>query len=404
MKSIFTLRRIALALLISTPLLGEATPSSPQSVADSTRCAADTIQPATTVAAPRKGLVGKILNYLGRANKPRPDKKFDFGFLPGPHYSSTTGLGLGMVATGLYSTDRSDTLLPKSNVSLFGDITTEAFVMLGLRGNHIFPKERFRIDYRLYGYTFPTYFYGIGFPNGRLDENKTDYRRMRLDAMVKPMVRVAPKMYLGPIYNFLFVQARNVEAAGEHLFEAQPHIIRAHTVGLSYLLDTRDFILNAQRGWFVQLDQTFTPRALGNDFCFSTTDLTVSTYRRVWRGGILAGEWHSRFNYGNPSWCNMSEAGSGTRLRGYYEGRYRDKNIAEAQIELRQHIRGRSGVAVWLAAGEVFPRLSAVTLDKLLPNGGVGYRWEFKPRVNVRLDLGLTRDGLGFMFNINEAF
>ena len=36
---------------------------------------------------------------------------------------------------------------------------------------------------------------------------------------------------------------------------------------------------------------------------------------------------------------------------------------------------------------------------------GIGYRWEFKKNVNVRLDYGFGKNGQsGFIFNINEAF
>ena len=38
-------------------------------------------------------------------------------------------------------------------------------------------------------------------------------------------------------------------------------------------------------------------------------------------------------------------------------------------------------------------------------NFGLGYRWEFKKDVNVRLDYGFGKSGqTGFIFNINEAF
>ena len=76
----------------------------------------------------------------------------------------------------------------------------------------------------------------------------------------------------------------------------------------------------------------------------------------------------------------------------------------DAQIELRQHIWKRNGVAVWAGAGTVFPRFSDFTSKHILPNYGFGYRWEFKKRVNVRLDLGFGKHQTGFIFNINEAF
>ena len=41
----------------------------------------------------------KLVNYFKDSAKRETSKNFDFGFLPGPHYSSTVGLGLGVVAT-----------------------------------------------------------------------------------------------------------------------------------------------------------------------------------------------------------------------------------------------------------------------------------------------------------------
>ena len=352
----------------------------------------------------KRNVIGKVIDYFRNANKVKDYRKFDFGFLPGPHYSSTAGFGLGMVATGTYTMDKKDPLLPRSNVSLFGDITTKGFMLIGIQGMNIFPNERFRLDYRTYIYTFPTYYWGMGFQNGNNDDNETEYRRLRLEAQARFLFRIAPNTYIGPLLNFKYVKANEIEEKGLPLFEGQDHTVRAQTAGLSFTYDSRDFMLNAEKGWFVQLDQTFTPRFMDNEYCFSSTEFTASTYRKVWKGGVLAGEVHSLFNYGNPAWCQLSEAGTPKRMRGYYEGRYRDKNIIEGQIELRQHIKGRNGIVLWLGAAEVFPKFNKMRFDEILPNGGVGYRWEFKKKINVRLDCGFGKNGPGFLFNINEAF
>jgi len=353
----------------------------------------------------KKNIFKRLLNYFQKANQPDKNKKIDFGFLPGPHYSSTVGFGLGLMATATYSMDRSDTLLPRSNVSLFGDFTTKGFIMMGIRGNNIFKKEKFRLDYRTYIYTFPTLFYGIGTENGNKGkENEASYRRLRFDAMARFMFRIAPNMYVGPYVNFKYVKGSDIDSTKLDLWRGEDLKINSQTIGISYTYDSRDFMLNAYKGWFVQLDQTFTPRFLGNNYCFSSTDLTVCTYRQVWKGGVLAGELHAGFNYGNPSWCQMSEVGNNMRMRGYFEGRYRDKNIIEAQVELRQRIKGRHGMAFWVGGAEVFPAFKDMRFKDILPNAGLGYRWEFKQRINVRLDCGWGKNGLGFMFNINEAF
>ncbi|MDE6198984.1 MAG: hypothetical protein K2G06_03990, partial [Muribaculaceae bacterium] len=73
-------------------------------------------------------------------------------------------------------------------------------------------------------------------------------------------------------------------------------------------------------------------------------------------------------------------------------------------MELRQHIWRRNSVVVWVGAGSVFPRFENLRLQEILPNFGVGYRWEFKKNVNVRLDFGIGKGETGIIFNINEAF
>lgn len=353
----------------------------------------------------KRGFFKRVTDYFLRSAAPDTTRRFDGGVLPGPHYSSTTGLGLGVVASGVYRADRRDTAGAPSNVSLYGDVTTKGFLMAGLRGNHVFPQDRFRMDYRFYVYTFPTEFYGIGFDACDDDGNRTDYRRVKFEAQTRFLFRLARNLYLGPMMGFQHVSASEVAPDGLHLFQHQPlRGLHNLSAGFSLTYDSRDFMLNAYRGWFVQLDQTFTPRFLGNDFCYSSTELTASSYRRVWRGAVLAGELHARFNYGNPAWCMLAEVGSGSRMRGYYEGRYRDKHIVEMQVELRQRVWRRHGAAVWLAAAQVFPRLDALRFSRILPNAGVGYRWEFKNRVNVRIDYGFTRNGGGFLFSLNEAF
>ncbi len=163
------------------------------------------------------------------------------------------------------------------------------------------------------------------------------------------------------------------------------------SLGFSLLYDSRDFLTNAYSGYYLRIDQRFSPAFLGNKYAFSSTELTTSYYHPVWKGGVLAGQFHTLLNYGNPPWGLLATLGSSYSMRGYYEGRYRDKCAMDAQIELRQHVWRRNGVAVWAGAGTVFPKFSGFEVKHILPNYGFGYRWEFKKRVNVRLDLGLEK-------------
>jgi hypothetical protein len=351
----------------------------------------------------KKGFINKVLAYFNDANKTDYSKKFDFSIIGGPHYSTDTKLGLGLVAAGLYRTDRNDTILPPSNMSLFGDVSTVGFYMLGVRGLHIFPHDRYRLDYTLYFYSFPCKYWGIGYANGNNDANETEMNRWQAQAKASFMFRVAPSTYIGPMLTFDFIEGKDIK--NPELLEGMDRITRNTGVGLTFVYDSRDVTTNPKRGFYVNLSQCFRPKFMGNDYAFSTTDLRFNAYRRVWKGGIIATDLRSQLNFGNPSWGMMALLGNSYSMRGYYEGRYRDKHKIEAQVELRQHVWKRNSVVAWVGAGTVFNKFSSMRMGHVLPNFGIGYRWEFKKDVNVRLDYGFGKNGQsGFIFNINEAF
>ncbi len=360
-----------------------------------------TVEADTTVR--KKGFINKVLAYFNDANKTDYSKKFDFSIIGGPHYSTDTKLGLGLVAAGLYRTDRNDTILPPSNMSLFGDVSTVGFYMLGVRGLHIFPHDRYRLDYTLYFYSFPCKYWGIGYANGNNDANETEMNRWQAQAKASFMFRVAPSTYIGPMLTFDFIEGKDIK--NPELLEGMDRITRNTGVGLTFVYDSRDVTTNPKRGFYVNLSQCFRPKFMGNDYAFSTTDLRFNAYRRVWKGGIIATDLRSQLNFGNPSWGMMALLGNSYSMRGYYEGRYRDKHKIEAQVELRQHVWKRNSVVAWVGAGTVFNKFSSMRMGHVLPNFGIGYRWEFKKDVNVRLDYGFGKSGQsGFIFNINEAF
>ena len=350
----------------------------------------------------KRSFMKKFLDYFNDANKVKKNKKFDFSIIGGPHYSTDTKLGLGLVAAGLYKTDRSDPNLRYSNVSLFGDVSTVGFYLLGIRGNHIFPHDKYRMDYTIYFFSFPSCIWGIGYDQGNNDANLSPMERWQMQVKSNFLFRITESLYVGPMFSIDYVKAKKVDL--EKISYQDPKIVN-YGLGFALVADTRDVMTNPHKGYYINFTQCFRPKFLGNDYAFSTTDLKMSTYKRIWKGGILAGEFRGQFNWGDPSWAMMSMLGSSFSMRGYFEGRYRDKHKMEGQIELRQHIWKRNGLTFWLGAGTVFNKFSNLKFSHVLPNYGIGYRWEFKKDVNVRLDYGFGKNGQkGFIFNINEAF
>lgn len=373
----------------------------PEEAACGTGYSADSVLADTVPGRKTYNPVKWIGRYLRNTNK-HEDRPFDFSMLVGPSYSVATSVGLGATASGLYSWDRSDPLLPKSNVSVYANASLSGMLAVGVRGNNFLPHRKYRFDYQLGFYTIPGKFWGIGYENGSNDANKSDYERVKLQFKPSFLFRLSDAVYLGPVADIEWVNGFGFDK--EVLLEGQDKSVASYGAGFNLTYDTRDFVLNAFRGNFFRWEQMFYPSGFGNDYAFSYTDLTYCAYRQVWKGGILAMELHTLFNYGDVPWTMTAQVGVMGRMRGYYEGRYRDNNIMEGQVELRQRIKGRSGIAFWVGMANVFPDFRHIYYDEILPNYGVGYRWEFKKRVNVRFDLGFTKDSPNFTFNINEAF
>ena len=318
---------------------------------------ADTLQPATadTTTGKKVSFFKKIGDYFRNANKPKPEKKFDISFIGGPQYSSATQFGIGVMAAGLYRSDRSDLSIQPSNVSLFGNVSTSGFYMLGVRGTHILPKDRYRLLYTVYFYSMPSDYWGIGYEAGSNNACYWSYLRLQSQIKVDFLFRLSDNLFIGPMASFDFVRGTNFSKKNEADPRTLEQIINGESprvlttgAGASIVYDSRDVITDAHKGIYLKIEQGFYPGFLGNDYDFMMTDFIFDFYQKVWKGGILALDLHGRFNYGDVPWTMKSRLGGMFRMRGYYEGQYRDNNLMEAQLELRQRVWRRNGVALWV--------------------------------------------------------
>lgn len=355
----------------------------------------------------KKGLINRIISYFSEANKDRPERKLDISFIGGPHYSSESGFGLGIVGSGKFYTERKadgmpDTLTPPSNVALKLDVTTGQLYKIGAEGYTIFNHDKYRLNYDIYFYSFKDKFWGIGYDMAINDKNESIYRRLQSQIKLDFLFQLKPNLFLGPLAQFSYVNATRIRRP--ELLNGQSPRTFTSGVGLSFVYDTRDFPLNAYKGIYVRFNQLFNPHFLFNKYAFSHTELYLAGYGQAWKNGVLAAMFHANLTYGNTPWGLMPTFGGSSNMRGYFEGRFRDKNAIDLTLELRQKVWRRNGIAIWIGAGSIFPKFETFKWNHVLPNAGIGYRWEFKKRINVRLDYGFGKNQSGINFSINEAF
>jgi len=356
----------------------------------------------------REGLLHRIVRYFEESSIDRTfEKKFDFTFIAGPYYSNSLSFGIGALASGLYRIDRTDSIAPPSDVSLYANASITGYYMVGVSGNNIFTGNRNRIDYDMWFQSQPTYFWGLGYRAAR-DNPRSRYVAKQYDFKVRYLHRLFEDTYGGAFVEFDYM--RGIKFTRKDYLDGQRDHYAATTIGLLLQYDTRDFIPNPSHGVYVCVQEAVRPKGMGT--CGHTlwhTDVTIDGYVPLWRGGVLAMDLYAEFNSAGTPWTLYARMGGSRRMRGFYEGRFADQNMVTLQVELRQRIWRRIGCTVWGGAGNVFRRTDDFRWNHTLPNYGVGLRWEFKHRVNIRIDCGFGPkiNGKlvnGLLFSINEAF
>lgn len=150
--------------------------------------------------------------------------------------------------------------------------------------------------------------------------------------------------------------------------------------------------------------------SFGYDYRFRQLILDGRLYRPLGRASrVLAIQGTGTFMTGTVPFNNLALLGGESTMRGYYLGRYRDKNLLAVQSEVRWLPFGfsrRWGGTLFGALGTVAPSLDAVRLDQVRWAVGGGVRFLFFQRKDVylRADLGFTREGSGLYFSLGEAF
>ncbi|KXI21413.1 BamA/TamA family outer membrane protein [Photobacterium sanguinicancri] len=354
--------------------------------------------------------LNQMLLELGADGQFNPDKGVDWSVMPGPFYTPEKKFGIGVSAVGLYKPDLADTVTQPSSVTINGFGSINGAYGLSFSNTNYLAHDKYRLFIDAELMDSPDVFYGVGM-NAGLNNDRVDYTRRTYAASVKGLLQVMQYTYVG-----LGIEFSKNEASDAEIEDPQKPWVGQSQAGfpdqqfsagvtMSLAYDSRDFALNASQGRLVKLDYTHFSASLGSDHEFDRVAVNYSDYYSPdLLDGVIAWQALLEANFGDVSWDQMALLGGGSALRGYEQGHYRDRNMMISQVEYRQPIGGRHGMVYWVGAGTLSDQLSELGQEKWLTTVGVGYRFEIKQRVNLRLDMGFGNGESGFYFAINEAF
>ena len=336
----------------------------------------------------------------------KPDRPSFIPF-PGAFYSPETRLGLALFIAPVFRLGP-DSATRKSTARLLGYYTQEKQWSIQLDHSLFTPGEHYAVIGSWRFYDYPIFYYGTGDNTKKTDKGLVQYK---LGTFTERVLRRfgARRLFVGP--QVVLTNMWDINATEAPLLAERPPRELQQTLiagaGPVLLLDTRDRLTFPTGGTYAELSATFT--GLAGDYSFGRYLLDARRYLALDRNPrhrhVLAAQLVSQFHVGDVPFRELAPLGGISLLRGYYEGRYRGRQLVAAQAEYRFPIWRRFGGVAFGGIGDVGNRLADFQHPKAAGGAGLRFAFDRRERLNVRADYGIGQGGSsGLYFSIGEAF
>ena len=327
---------------------------------------------------------------------------------PYAFYTPETNLAFGAAGI-LYFRTEPDRQLNPSQVLLSGYYTVNDQYDVTLNPQFYFSRNRYFGSLDLGFKKVIDKFYGIG--NDTEERGNEPYTANAIRAelifqMPPPLVSFVK--LIGVIYRYNYYRILDRQDNPFLHADAVPGTEGGASsgFGMIWVLDSRDNIYSPSRGVFHQFRAVFHSRAFGSRYDFNDYRADLRGYYPVASETVVGVHLYGNLVRGYPPFYELARLGGSERMRGYYEGRFRDRNYITGQLELRQMIWRRIGVVGFVGAGQVNDQTKRLSLNGFKPTYGFGVRYviDLKERISVRADFAWGENSNGIYFSINQAF
>ncbi len=326
-------------------------------------------------------------------------------FYPYAFYTPETHYALGTAVISYFRSGGEQKIRP-SKMALSGYYSTRKQYYLSLTPELYFKDEKYLVSAKFNFGKYADKFWGIG--NDTPEIGNEDYILMLVGFRASIQTRI-----YGDIKAGLVLEAKKAMVPDKR---DNPFLITGNIRGsdggnsvgsgivLSY--DSRDNIFFPSRGIFTTINFVSFGPLTGSDFDFKRTIADLRGFFNLRGNHIFALQGYGNFTGGNPPFYELPALGGQNSLRGYFLGRYRDRNYLMTQLEYRTILFWKIGVAGFAGVGDVYGHLSDLSLNKIKYSLGGGLRFviDVREKLDVRLDLGWGKNSSGVYFAIEEAF
>jgi len=330
----------------------------------------------------------------------RKDTSRKPGFVLLPALSSAPETGVEFGGAALFSF-YSDTLVRNTRVSsLFGysTLTTKGQVKLSLNANYWTPQNKFHYTGVISFYNYPFNFYGVGNNTKATDEKHIGEKRYKVGFAGEK--RLGDNFYVGVVagvIKYFYPYSYDYSSILYSPAVQDRHGGASAYIGPSFTFDTRNNNTYTTKGMIISSYYNIMHGTYGNNgYRGGFFNIEYSQFFLLAKKLVLGLDIQEQSLTGGRSpFYLLPQMGSDEMMRGYYQGRYRDRNYIAGQTELRYRIDKRFGVVAFAGTGEVFH--ADFSFPQLKPNygGGVRYFFDIEKGLAIRMDYGVGQKPAG---------
>jgi outer membrane protein assembly factor BamA len=349
-----------------------------------------------------------FVSHLNSQTKIKPKDKKSILVFPLVARSVATDWSFGLVGALTTRISKKDTISRTSNFQILGLHTLKKQTVLAIHGSVYFDKEKYILNGQVSYSSFPDNFWGLG--KSAADSAEESYKFKQYYIYLHLQKKIANNLFLGSIFEFQKLLEIDYIKGG--LFDKQNIIGRnpyqVSGLGLSITYDTRNHAFLPNKGNFVQLYFNSFNSLLGSNFNYTNWVLDARKFIAINNSSTLALQAFMFTNIGNNVPVrSLASLGGHSSMRGFYDGRFKDKSQIVLQSEYRMPVYKRWGITMFASAGDVSNGFSNFGTSEMKFSYGAGLRFALnrKEKLNLRIDYGITNQNTsGLYFQLSEAF
>jgi outer membrane protein assembly factor BamA len=350
-------------------------------------------------------LQGPVAAQQARVSEKDSARAPQSGIYPLPifFYTPETKFAGGAAVLFLY---RDSVVRRASSITGNAIYTQKKQVVASCSGDLYFANGRTRFLGELTFQKYPNRFFGVGNETSESSEETYTPQTFLLRAVLYK--NISSNINIGPALRYEHLSMRETASGGLLRSSAIPGSNGGVSAGIGFVSnwDSRDNTFSARSGSFCQLTFLMYRSAFGSDYNYMDIQIDTRTFIEPFPEHVVAVQAGGEFIDGTVPFHSLVRFGGQSLLRGYYDGRYRDKNGVAVQAEYRLPVWWRFGAVGFMGAAQVADRIGRFSFDQFWVAGGVGVRFALNPeeRINLRLDYGVGKNSSGLYITITEAF